>query len=735
MRGQFLKVEAIPSEGINGKMLLDAIGKRSFAVIYDLHDRSTKLYIETDQDGKALEKLLSHTAKIDARLCKPVELEEGICIAFYKRASGIGLIKDIIGSQFRDGKVILFFKVQDEKSAEEFKKRLESRLSNQGVKSTLSIPGSLFSPSTSLHRDEYESSEERELLLSVLEDINKTVLSGLQAYRIVMEITGKSADAIKSELERHIIAMHIEKKGKMEWDDAFELANKWDGMHYGSDYISSLIEAYGSGLHYPVKTAERKGKRAGISIGTYVENGITETNEKIRIPLDSFNLGFIISGLPGSGKTTEAMSIVHQIRKHMPNIAILAPTNEWNAFAARHGMECISIASDKRPINFFSCPSSNTVKFYENLAMLVASASNSGPYEGPMEKCLLNAFENAYQKTREPNPSYVYDCIEESIIKLHGKRTNTGIKYTKHGENIHASLENLKSIIMKDEYSCSKGLQFRKLIEKGVVFDLSEVSNAIKPYFYALILNQLYAIADDFDVYGDRKLRMLIGIEEAQMIFGSAEDTAAATDLANRIQDFRKKGIGLMLIVHSITDIKSEIRRLCQNKIYLKQAPDVAAIAAKELVFTYALQDEIIAKLKHLSQRIGAFDSSQRGVNSSDSMFIKTNNYLCNESKEPVKARHGSASMQIDAYIKINDARQERKRESKPILALSVSYLGNEEYAEKVGDAFKVRMLEGRYYEIMLKTEGMKLIGTCKLFAKSNATICINDSSTYEETA
>ncbi len=733
-KGLFFRIEAIPSEGIDGKLLLEAIGKRSFAVIYDLEEQSTKLYIETEQEGNVFTRLLSRMAKIDAKLCKPVALDDGICVAFYRRASDAGLIHDILASQFSNGKVILFFEVQSEKATEEFKKGLESKLSKQRVKSTLSIPAGIFTPNTSLHRDEYESSEERELLLSVLEDINKTILSGLQAYKVVMELTGKNAEGMQNELERHILALHKEKAEKMAWEEATERIKRNEGLLYGSEYISGLIEAYGPKLHYPIKTTEMGHSKAGISVGTYMENGITETNKRARVALDSFNLGFIISGLPGSGKTTEAMSIIHQIKKRKAGIAVLAPTNEWNGFAAIHDMECIRIASDRRAINFFSCPSANASKFYENLAMLVASASNSGPYEDPMEKCLLSAFEKAYQDTNEPNPSYVYDCIEESIIKLHGKHTNTGIKYTKHGENIHASLENLKSIIRREEYSCSSGLQFKKLIENGVVFDLSEVSNAIKPYFYALILNQLYAIADDFDVYGDRKLRMLIGIEEAQMIFGSAKDTAAAVDLTSRIQDFRKKGVGLMLIVHSITDIKSEIRRLCQNKIYLKQAPDVAPVAAKELVFTYALQDEVVAKLKHLNPRIGAFDFSQRGTSAGDSMFIKTNTYL-SKGKNEAAEWHGRKEKQIEACIKIKDERQEHKKESKPIAALSIAYLSDEIEAEKSGDAFKVPMLKERYYEIRVKTDNRKIIGTCKVFAKSDIAVCINDSTAYEEKA
>jgi hypothetical protein len=152
--------------------------------------------------------------------------------------------------------------------------------------------------------------------------------------------------------------------------------------------------------------------------------------------------------------------------------------------------------------------------------MLIASASNAGPYKNSLEKALLAAFHKVYKLVKDPDPQEVYEAIEEAIIEQHGKRTNVGVKYTKHGENTMAALENLRLMLSRPEFAQRNGIDFSKLVKSGVVFDLSEVSNNMKTFFYALILNQVYNIADTFAEDGDDKLRLLIVLEEAQLAFG-----------------------------------------------------------------------------------------------------------------------------------------------------------------------------------------------------------------------
>jgi hypothetical protein len=320
-----------------------------------------------------------------------------------------------------------------------------------------------------------------------------------------------------------------------------------------------------------------------------------------------------------SGKDSAALS--------RPLIAIIAPTDEWNAFASGHGMNQIRICADGVPINFFSCPEEVEAEFfYHNLALILASAVKAGPYKEPLEKCLINAFRKIYSDTKNPHPVDVYRAIMDSVVAMHGKRTNAGIKYTKHGENIKSSLETLVEILNRLEYSTEEGVQLGSLLGKGVVFDLSNASGNSRGYYYAAILNQLYMAAEAFDNDGEGSLRMIICLEEAQLIFGE-KNSAAVEDVIYKIQDFRKKGIGLVLLTHNAMDIDPRIRRLCQTKLYFKQAPDVAVPASKDLIFTYSDEDSVVSKLKHLDERVCALtyitkDGGEK--HSHDTVFVRT---------------------------------------------------------------------------------------------------------------
>jgi len=345
------------------------------------------------------------------------------------------------------------------------------------------------------------------------------------------------------------------------------------------------------------------------------------------------NLGFIITGLPGSGKTREAMSILDSVLAYGNRetaVFVITPTNEWKEFASAHNMFLVRLYEDNVPINFFRCPKTiEKEKFYGNLAMILSSAANAGPYRNPMEKCMLNAFRKVYGSSDQPDPVRLYNEIEESIIKYHGKRTGSGTKYTKHGENIKSALENLRGILSKPQYCVENGIKIEDLIKHGAVFDISGTSDNTRAQLYALVLNQIYALSSNFDTSGDDQLRLMICLEEAQTIFGD-DRSPAVQDIQQRIQDFRKQGIGLMLLTHNVNDIDVGIRRLCQIKLYLKQAPDTAIVASKDLIFPNVDQEDVVLKLKTLNSRMGAFsyvskDGSEKIQE--DTIFINTEVY------------------------------------------------------------------------------------------------------------
>jgi hypothetical protein len=457
-----------------------------------------------------------------------------------------------------------------------------------------------------------------------------------------------------------------------------------------------------------VQTALSKGG-GELCLGTYVEGSLYDTKEPVMMPLQNLNLGVIITGLPGTGKSLAAMGLVKRLLGlRRPMLMVVSPTEEWNALGRELGLQVIKIYGGGAPFNFFKCsPGISKERFYENLAMLIASASGAGPYRGPMEKCLLAAFRKVYSGASDPDPALVYRAIEEAVIERHAKRSNTGVKYTKHGENIMAGLESLRLMLFKRQFAYSGGTDFLGLLKRGAIFDLSRVSNSMKPFFYALILNQAYGFADALDIMGDSEVRMLLCIEEAHLIFDNTEQSAASQDLRQRIQDFRKKGICLMLLTHSVNDISISIRRLCQTKLYFRQSADSVKYAVGDLVFRKELQDSVADKLKTLEQRVCAASYMT----------------LCGGSKEPAspiflrsQALAISTRPEHDACIEAPDTVTIVRvfdNGGKPLQnkRIELAYIGEKEFSGATDDSGAVvvgGLLSGKQYTMAVLGEKKK---------------------------
>jgi hypothetical protein len=756
MFGSF-RICAMPNKDFDRAAFFEVIGRNTFVLVYDFSQKSTLLLIDTSIAKEKTAMLIRSVPGLALEVAEFDPLKtvgEMRVVSFYKKCETHEKLEetyrrnmqDIFDLDIESGFVAVAFVPAGDDELERSKRYIEDNLSKKEVRETHSESRNGFAgkAGTTTQRELFAESEETELMNCVLASMNDAVLSNSLAYKQFL-IMPKNYEMLREYIRTRFLLLD-ERDFRTNLTELLCRLAKEKAFPLGTGYLSSFVNIYGTHrLSYILPTVFRSTKN-GIKMGNFMNNGVVETNYAVRIDPSTINLGFILTGLPGSGKTREAMAIIDEVKGYArrTRVVVIAPTDEWDAFATDHEMHLIKPYADNVPINLFRCPSTTSKeRFYENLATMLASASNAGPYQNPLEHCMLNAFRKAYAETDTPDPAAAYDAIEEAIIQMHAKRTNTGVKYTKHGENIRSALEGLRAILCRQEYSAKEGIRIEELADRGAVFDLSSVSSGKRAYLYALLLNQIYALTSSFDTKGDDELRLLVCLEEAQTVFGS-RDSAAVQDLRQHIQDFRKQGIGLMLLVHSISDIEQGVRRLCQTKLYLKQAPDVAAMAANDLIFTYAREEDIALKLKLLESRTGAFSyvaKDRDSKSAQDTIFIKTANYrdrpiprATNETEKYLASRALRSPAIIDAKLNIEcDAANDKEKPQKNAYHIRLSRLGEELSTHRVDCSCTItqRLIEGSEYTLQLRNMKGKMLGELKVKACPEISICIRADAIY----
>ncbi len=741
MEIEAFRIKAIPNQPINLEAFLNILGKDRFMLIYDTKTKYTYFYTEQQTIRKNIKNLENVIIGLSFKKSPSILRFDGSSVVYtpYTRTEHLEeyIFFDIFDVLNDVGLVCILFLPQNENKITAVRQEVEKLLTGFEVRKSSVIQKSKTT-NVSLQYDIFQDSDDSIVLTDILESINASITKNGIAYKTLILAPDNSDiyDYIKS----RIIILDSKPMNLDNIKNMLEHLDKIKAFSTGPNISKRFFGIYGNDrVEYIIPTIYPK-TNGDIHIGNYVKNASKITSDKVMIESDIFNLGCIIGGMPGSGKTREAMAIIDHLlsnQNHRPHVVILASTDEWDTFANDHGMYLIKVQKDKIPINFFRCPAGADIsKFYSDLSLILSAAATAGPYRDPIEKCLLNAFRRAYKHTKTPNPSIVFDEINESIIKLHAKRTNTGVRYTKHGENIKSSLEGLLEILTKREYSETDGIQIEDMIRDGVVFNISNSGVNTQSYIYSLLLTQIYTVSSQFDNEGYDKLRMLICVEEAQTIFKDSK-SPTIEDIKHRIQDFRKKGIGLMLLTHNAMDIDPSIRRLCQIKLYFKQAPDIAPIIAKDLIFTYSEEDEIAKKIRHLDSRIAALNYVSNSYEKEsrithDTIFIMTKqyNHLFKGSNDKIScyASANNLSISKNMLVSLNFSYSENiqklpERISR-IRSIRINYL-NEPIIEKdiASNPTDVSLMQHRIYTLEILDDKSKTIKSLKFIPKKNIQI------------
>ena len=284
----------------------------------------------------------------------------------------------------------------------DFKHEAEDKISKIEVRLSHSLSYKEIGQNISTATDSYYQSYEKKLLEMILDNINDILLSKCAAYKVIFfaRLSDGGEDVVRY-LKSNSVILGTKRLKATNLLDLNNHAKKMKSIPLSYANASQAIGLSDRVTHMSrIRTGEILSS-GDILVGKYIDCGISEIEDTVSISSKVLNLGTLVTGLPGTGKTKLTQSIMEQALALGSRVAIVSPTGEWNGFGRKNTLRVLKLGNSNQRINFFKCEVPNTRKFYENLAMLVAVGCNSGPYKNSVEKCLLSAFSKAYSRTKD----------------------------------------------------------------------------------------------------------------------------------------------------------------------------------------------------------------------------------------------------------------------------------------------------------------------------------------------
>jgi hypothetical protein len=201
-----------------------------------------------------------------------------------------------------------------------------------------------------------------------------------------------------------------------------------------------------------------------------------------------------------------------------------------------------------------------------------------------------------------------------------------------------------------------------------------------------------------------------------------------------------------MILTHNVNDIETGVRRLCQSKLYLKQASDVAAVASKDLVFTYANEDDVAQKLKLLDSRVGAFSYiTKTGAEriTQDTVFVRTKEYdnaSTQVYENPLDALIKNSALTLPSEcnttirIEANKMDEQACRLAASICTIKFRYLGETiaEHAIEPNKEINQPLLCGKMYKLQILDRRGRIMTELSIKASSKKLVQFLESHTHK---
>jgi len=348
-------------------------------------------------------------------------------------------------------------------------------------------------------------------------------------------------------------------------------------------------------LHSP--NLEKMGR--GTLLG-YLSDGAS-----FHLPVNSFGYHFAFYGVTGSGKTRLAMKLAIEAENSGIKALILDVEGEW-----KNIMPYL-----KGKTEYYSTE--------RNLKINPFELGDYGLIRLLLKETIFKGIEVEYQEL-SPQMNYVLDkCIlkSQSIPEL-----IDNVMYYE-GEDLPFKLVNLDRTktallvrlepykvnpVLKEIFYCNNSsLDLNKLDDRNIVFDLHSLEakvayrvelrllyNAIATAYLKQALNKTTSdkisnmfIADEAQLLAPRILRKLV-----------VTDTWTTTEFATRL---RKRGLSMVIISQSPSNIEEDIRKNCQNNFYfrIQDSKDIELIARSLGYNWYTSLDYFTHYINSLQQR------------------------------------------------------------------------------------------------------------------------------------
>ncbi len=294
------------------------------------------------------------------------------------------------------------------------------------------------------------------------------------------------------------------------------------------------------------------------------------------------NKHMLIVGVPGMGKTTYSIGLLHTLweKYKLPFLVIEPAKTEYRAMIeVIPDIQIFTFGKNDvspMPLNPFIPPKGVKIKQYKSVLKTAFSAGVS------MAEALSKLFEETIDEVYSD-----YGWLDSDTLETHGeffniqdfalcfKRTFERHGYVGEAKNV-GTAGLLRLVSMANLFGNYYSVPISDLLSKPTIIELAAVQNKEeKSFIMALILLNISAYIDN-NYFGDGKLKNIVLIEEAHNLLatsdsaeeGSARPNAVAQELVkNMLAEKRAQGLGIVIADQSPEKVTSDVIKLTNIKL------------------------------------------------------------------------------------------------------------------------------------------------------------------------